>query len=220
MSWSREHSHRKRRGYHHGNLKEALIDAALNLIAEKGPFGFTIAEAARSAGVSPGAPYRHYKDRDDLMGDIAKQGFTRFEAFLKTAWNEGRPDPLRALDNIGKAYLAFARTEPAFYSAMFEAGVAVDSNPELARTSDAAFAILRQAAERVTADLPAKGRPPAMMVALHIWSLSHGIAALFARGDEARRTLPMTPEELLEAAVLIYLQGLGLNDTRGAPGGA
>ena len=218
MSWSGDHRSAKRRGYHHGNLKEALIDAALNLIAEKGPFGFTIAEAARSAGVSPGAPYRHYKDRDDLMGDIAKQGFARFEAFLNTAWNDGRPNPLRALDNIGKAYLAFARTEPAFYSAMFEAGVAVDSEPELARASDKAFAILRQAAEAVCADLPAEGRPPALMVALHIWSLSHGIAALFARGDDARRALPMSPEELLEAAVLIYLQGLGLNDTSGLTG--
>ncbi len=215
MSWSGDHRRGKRRGYHHGNLKEALIEAALNLIAEKGPFGFTIAEAARSAGVSPGAPYRHFRDRDDLMGDIAKQGFVRFEAFLKTAWNDGRPNPLAALDNIGKAYLAFARTEPAFYSAMFEAGVAIGGDADLARASDAAFNILRQAAEAVCADLPAQGRPPAMMVALHIWTLAHGTAALFARGDEARRPLPMTPEELLEAAVLIYLQGLGLSDTSG-----
>ena len=55
------------------------------------------------------------------------------------------------------------------------------------------------------------GRPPALMVALHIWSMTHGIASLFARGDAARRKLPMSPEELLEAAVLIYLRGLGLN---------
>jgi len=58
--------------------------------------------------------------------------------------------------------------------------------------------------------MPAGRRPPAMMVALHIWSLSHGIASLFGRGDEGRRTLPMKPEELLEAGVLVYLRGLGL----------
>ncbi len=59
------------------------------------------------------------------------------------------------------------------------------------------------------ASLPAQGRPPALMMALHIWSLSHGIASLFARGDKSRRALPMDPAELLEAAVLIYLDGLG-----------
>ncbi len=75
---------------------------------------------------------------------------------------------------------------------------------------DRAFAVLRQACEAIVAALPQGKRPPAMMMALHIWSLSHGIASLFARGDAARRTLPMTPEELLEAATLIYLQGLGI----------
>jgi len=59
--------------------------------------------------------------------------------------------------------------------------------------------------------MPSQGRPPALMVALHIWSMTHGIASLFARGDAARRKLPMSPEDLLEAAVLIYLRGLGLN---------
>jgi AcrR family transcriptional regulator len=63
------------RGYHHGNLKEALIRAALELIAAKGPSGFTFAEAARSAGVSPAAPYRHFRDRDELLANVARRGF-------------------------------------------------------------------------------------------------------------------------------------------------
>ncbi len=204
-----------RRGYHHGNLREALIQAALDLIAAKGPAGFTFAEAARSAGVSPAAPYRHFRDRDALMADVARQGFERFEAFLKTAWNEGRPDTLTALGNLGEAYLAFARTEPAYYSAMFEAGVPSEAHPELRQASDRAFAIVRKAAEALCARLPRDKRPPALMVALHIWALSHGIASLFARGDAGRRKLPMTPEDLLEAAVLIYLQGLGLGAKAG-----
>lgn len=200
----------RRRGYHHGNLREALIQAALDLIAAKGPAGFTFAEAARSAGVSPAAPYRHFRDRDALMADVARQGFERFEAFLSTAWNEGRPDSYTALGNVGAAYLAFARTEPAYYSAMFEAGIPLDDHPELREVSDRAFAIVRGAAEALCGSLPAAKRPPALMVALHIWSLAHGVASLFARGDPGRRRLPMTPEELLEAGVLIYLQGLGL----------
>jgi len=217
MSWSKhrrggpeDEDPAKRRPYHHGNLREALIKAALDLIGEKGAAGFTFAEAARSAGVSPAAPYRHFRDRDALMAEVALQGFDRFEAFLRTAWNDGRPDLFTAFGNLGKAYLAFARTEPAYYSAMFEAGIPLDTNPALRQAGDRAFAILRAASEALAELLPKPARPPAAMMALHIWSISHGIASLFGRGDAARRKLPMTPEELLEAAVLIYLQGLGL----------
>ena len=200
----------ERRGYHHGNLREALIRAALRLIAEKGPGGFTFAEAARSAGVSPAAPYRHFRDRDDLLADVARQGFARFEAMLEHGWNKGLPDPLTAFGNIGKAYLAFARTEPAYYSAMFESGLPLDAHPDLQQAGDRAFAILKAAADMDCQRLPTKRGPPALMVALHMWSLAHGIAALFSRGDAARRKLPMTPEDLLEAGLLIYLQGLGM----------
>ena len=218
MKWSRDKDAQEnqgeagRRGYHHGNLREALIKAALDLITAKGPAGFTFAEAARAAGVSPAAPYRHFRDRDELMADLARQGFERFEAFLQTAWNEGRPDAFTAFGNIGKAYLAFARTEPAYYSAMFEAGIPLDSYPVLREAGDRAFAILRQASEALCQSLPKANRPPALMMALHIWSLSHGIASLFARGDAGRRKLPMSPEDLLEAATLVYLQGLGITD--------
>ncbi len=81
------------RGYHHGNLKEALVRAALALIAEKGPAGFTFADAARWAGVSPAAPYRHYRDRDELLADVARRGFDEFTERLSKAWDDGKPDP-------------------------------------------------------------------------------------------------------------------------------
>ena len=208
MSWSRQGP----RGYHHGNLKEALVRAALELIAQKGAAGFTFAEAARSAGVSPAAPYRHFRDRDELLTDVARRGFDQFEAALARAWDDGRPDVLTAFDRMGKAYLQFAKSEPAYYSAMFEAAIPTDSSPELRDASERAFAVLRHATERLVATMPAANRPPVLMMALHIWALSHGIASLFGRGDAARRALPMSPEELLEAAVLLYLRGLGLPD--------
>jgi AcrR family transcriptional regulator len=208
MKWGRRAAPR---GYHHGNLKEALVRAALELIAEKGPAGFTFADAARWAGVSPAAPYRHFRDRDALLADVARRGFEEFAAALAKAWDEGKPDVMTAFDRLGKTYLAFARSEPAYYSAMFEAGVPLDSDRELRDVSENAFAVLRAAAEKLVVLVPPQGRPPALMVALHVWSMTHGIASLFGRGDAARRALPMSPEELLEAAVLIYLRGLGLN---------
>ncbi len=208
MNWSREPG--GRRSYHHGNLREALIKAALELIGEKGPAGFTFAEAARAAGVSAAAPYRHFRDRDALMADVAARGFERFAEALRKAWNDGRPEPIAAFDAVGRAYLAFARSEPALYAAMFESQVPPDATPELTQAADAAFAVLRDGAAAVCARLPREKRPPALMVALHVWSLAHGIASLFGRGDAARRKLPMAPEELLEAGVLVYLQGLGI----------
>jgi len=212
MSWSRKSRGSERRGYHHGNLREALIKAALDLIATKGPAGFTFAEAARSAGVSAAAPYRHFRDRDALMADIARRGYERFEAELLNAWNDGLPDPVTAFHNVGRAYLNFARTEPAYYAAMFESGLPPDLDPELEQAGSRAFTVLRRASESVCGKLPEAKRPPAMMMALHVWSLCHGTASLFARGDAARRKLPMTPEELLEAAILVYLRGLGYGD--------
>src|SRR3954469_10407643 len=125
MSWSGpSNGGSRRRGYHHGNLREALIGAALELISTKGPAGFTIAEAARSAGVSPGAPYRHFRDAEALLAEVALRGFERFAAALAVAWNDGRPDRLRAFEALGRAYLAFARQEPAYYAAMFETRIA------------------------------------------------------------------------------------------------
>ena len=198
------------RGYHHGNLKETLIRAALELIAQKGPAGFTFAEAARWAGVSPAAPYRHYRDRDDLLADVARRGFDHFAAVLTAAWDGGRPDVFTAFDRVGRAYLQFAKNEPAYYSAMFEAGIPPEANPELRDAGERAFAVLRTATERLVATMPAPDRPPVLMMALHIWAMAHGIASLFGRGDAARRAVPMSPEDLLEAAVLVYLRGLGL----------
>ena len=206
MTWPKH----ARRGYHHGNLREALIAATLALITEKGPAGFTITEAARLAGVSPAAPYRHFRDSEALLAEVALRGFDRLAESLRTAWNDGRPDPSTAFEALGRAYLAFARTEPAYYAAMFETGIDSNAHPAVAAAGDRAFGPLREAAEQLTAQIPKPERPPALMVALHVWALSHGIASLFCRPDRTRRSLPISPEDLLEAGVLVYLQGLGL----------
>jgi AcrR family transcriptional regulator len=219
MNWrkDKDKDQGRERGYHHGNLREALLQAALDLIGQKGAAGFTFADAARMAGVSPAAPYRHFRDRDELLSSIAQRGFEQFETALTEAWDDGRPDTITAFERVGKAYLNFAREQPALYSAMFESGIPIDMNPTLMAAGERAFAIIRAAAERLAALAPpGVPRPPAMMMALHIWSMSHGVASRFARGDAARRKLPMSPDELLEAEVLIYLRGLGFPTDRRA----
>ncbi len=211
MIWCRHSQGTGRDRYHHGNLREALVEAVLDLIAERGPGGFTFAEVARLIGVSPAAPYRHFRDRGALLAEVARRGFRQFEAALMEAWNDGRPEPLRALVSCGRAYLAFAREQPAYYAAMFEAGPASEADADLAQAGERALALLRKAAEVLCAGQPENQRPPPRMVALHIWSLSHGIASLFLNGGEgSRQPLPMSPEDLLEAGILVYLRGLGL----------
>lgn len=187
------------------------MKAALDLISAKGTAGFTFAEAARAAGVSPAAPYRHYRDRDALMADVARHAFEQFEAKLRKAWGGGAPEPFAAFERVGHAYLAFAREAPAQYAAMFEAGLSFQAFPELHIAGERAFDVLKDGCGALVATMPDSGkRPPVLMMALHIWAQAHGIASLFARGDAARRPIPMTPEDLLDAAVLIYLDGLGI----------
>ena len=220
MTWSGNGERAARRGYHHGNLREALIDAAVQLIAATGPAGFTIAEAARAAGVSPAAPYRHFRDAEALLADVALRGYERFSEVLAGAWNGARPDPVIAFGNLGRAYLRFARSEPGYYAAMFDAGLSLAAYPALLAAGDRAFLVLREATDVLCARLGEAGLsqagpgeaapPPSLMVALHVWALAHGIASLFGRGDAARRKLPMSPEDLLEAGFLVYLRGLGL----------
>ncbi len=200
-----------RDSYHHGNLREALVEAARRLIAERGLAGFAFAELARAAGVSPAAPYRHFRDRSAVIAEIARRGFDRLADDLAAAWNQGRPDPVVAVERVGRAYLAFARADPAAYSAMFDGGSG-EQSAALRSASEAAFAVVRQATDAACNAAPGRGRPPALMVALHVWVLCHGVASLFTGPPSpGRRPLPMTPDELLEAALLVYLRSLGLS---------
>jgi AcrR family transcriptional regulator len=212
MSWTRDPTGGpSRRGYHHGNLREALIEAAQELIGAKGPAGFTIAEAARLAGVSPAAPYRHFRDAESLLAEVATRGFDAFRDRLAAALAAApATDPASAAEAVGRAYLAFAREESAFYAAMFEARISREPYPDLQAAGDRAFAVLRTLSDRLAGAARIQPRPPALMIALHIWSTAHGVASLFGRADPSRRPLPMSAEDLLEAAVLIYLQGLGV----------
>jgi AcrR family transcriptional regulator len=169
-----------RRGYHHGRLKDALLEAARSLVAERGPSGFTLSEAAKLVGVTAAAPYRHFPDRSAVMTELARQGFENFGQRLATSWDNGHPDPKTALARMGQAYLAFAREEPGLYAAMFE-NVGALATPESGAAADQALAILYQACARVLADAGASPEG-ARKLALEIWSFSHGVAMLAAGG--------------------------------------
>lgn len=197
-----------KRGYHHGNLRAALVDAAVKLIEEKRPNGFTLSEAAKQAGVTPAAVYRHFDGREDLIAGAALEGYRIFGDLMEYATSKNRGG-LQAFESTGRAYLAFARKYPGHYVAMFESGISINRNSELAQAAGHALGQLEQAAANLTSHMPADKRPPASMVAAHIWAMSHGVVELFARGSPGTQS-PFPAEELLETGIGIYLRGLGL----------
>jgi AcrR family transcriptional regulator len=200
-----------KRGYHHGNLRQALIDAALELVEMKGPMGFTLSEAAKQAGVTPAAVYRHFEGREDLIAEAALQGYEIFADLMEFAYQSGQPSALAAFEATGRAYLAFARKHPGHYIAMFESGVSVNRTPELAAAAARANAVLEKAATDLSQHIPEDKRPPASMFSAHIWAMSHGVVELFARNSPGRAS-PFPPDDLLETGIGIYLRGLGLID--------
>jgi AcrR family transcriptional regulator len=197
-----------RRGYHHGHLREALIAATKGLLAEKGPQGFTLADAARIAGVSAAAPYRHFADRDALLREVAAAGFKAFGEALGRAARSG--DPKSGFRAMGDAYLRFAREEPGYYIAMFSARLApaadgVDAGAEAFETLiDAIVAVL------AARNLQVSGlRDGSAMrgLALQVWSLSHGVATLAAAGRLGEDC--GDAEEILASGVGALLDGAG-----------
>jgi AcrR family transcriptional regulator len=199
----------RKRGYHHGNLRQALVDATLELIEEKGPTGFTLSEAAKRAGVTPAAVYRHFSGREDVIAEAARQGYEIFCDVMEYAYESGQPSALAAFEATGRAYLAFARKHPGHYIAMFESGISVNHSPELAAVSGRARGILERAAAQLSEHIPEGKRPPPAMFSAHIWALSHGVVELFARNSPGTQS-PFPPEDLLESAIGVYLRGLGL----------
>jgi AcrR family transcriptional regulator len=195
-----------RRGYHHGRLKDALVEAARALIAEHGPAGFTLAEAAKRVGVTGAAPYRHFADRNALIGELARRGFELFGESLAGAWDDGRPDARAALKRMGHAYLSFARAEPGLYSAMFQEARHLHQ-PLSSVVAVKAFEGLGRAAAAVLAGAnvtPAEIRH----LAFELWALSHGTAMLAvaghldpARGDDPSAILDRGAEALIDSAL-------------------
>lgn len=198
-----------KRGYHHGNLREALVAGCLSLIEKRGPTGFTLSEAAREAGVTPAAVYRHFEGREDLIAEAAFQGYEIFGDLMEEAYADGKPTDLAAFEATGRAYLSFANAYPGHYVAMFESGVSIQRSPALHAVATRAMGVLERAAVALSEHIPAEKRPPPQMFAAHIWALSHGVVELFSRGSPGTKS-PFPPEDLLESGIGIYLRGLGL----------
>lgn len=181
----------EQRPYHHGNLRAALLEAAVELVGELGPKGFTLREVARRAGVSHNAPYRHFAARDELLLAVADEGFLRLKETMELAVHRGHT----AQDRLQLAccgYVEFALRWPNHFAVMFDLPRELAEDGAKAPTGLAAFGVLIGCIEDAQgANVLPAGDP--LPLALAAWSLVHGIAKLAVSG-----TLPMGPERTLE----------------------
>jgi len=200
---------RRRKRYHHGDLRAALLEAALRLVAEVGPTAFTMREVARRAGVSHNAPYRHFRDRNDLMAAVAAQGFRELtQAMAESAAQ--KTDAVDRLKRAGLGYVSFALRRPEHFTVMFDAPRSKHNNPDSAAAAEQAFGTLMGFVKsgQETGQLPGGD---SLQMALLAWTMVHGIAKLAIAGR-----LPFhTADEVLRFAEFVIDQSLPI-----APGSA
>lgn len=161
--------------YHHGDLREALVMAAVELLEEKGLASFTLRECARRAGVSHAAPAHHFASAADLLAEIAARGFERFVAALGEAADETEGTAMAQLAAMGRAYVAFALANPAVYGLMFRGGANPLQSPRLKTAATAAW---QQLSDAVAAVLGPKRQDEVTAKAAAVWALVHGTATL------------------------------------------
>jgi AcrR family transcriptional regulator len=189
----------RRDSYHHGDLKRALTSAALSLVAEKGPKGFTLTEAARRAGVSAAAPYRHFADKASLLATVAEQGFADLHADLVAA-GDAASDPRARVIDLGRAYVRWAVAHPDHYRVMFGAELDKPVHPSLGVAALRAFGDLLDAITACQEAGIVDGGEP-LLVAAPLWSLVHGVASLAIGGELRGVGIAQDPEAMIAGVV-------------------
>jgi AcrR family transcriptional regulator len=182
MSPARQHR-KDRRSYHHGNLRHAVVAAALDIIRKDGLDSLTIRSVARAANVSHMAPYHHFEDKAALIAAVAAEGFRRLRTAMAERIERCSEGPRARLRESGVAYVVFAVKNPNLFRVMFSAEVAEkEDDPDLKKASSAAYALLRGL---VDDSQPARGveHAEADLVSVSAWALVHGLAVLCIDGQ-------------------------------------
>jgi AcrR family transcriptional regulator len=172
----RESQAAEARPYHHGDLRRALIDAASRLLETEGPSALSLRAVAREAGVSPAAPYHHFKDKGELLEAVGHEGWMLLDAALAKAKAEA-PSPQEAMNALGVAYVCFARANPALYRVMYDRARDVENLPDqMQEEKDSAFCKVRDT-------LVEAGANPEHALDIELataaaWCSAHGLAEM------------------------------------------
>lgn len=170
-----------------------MIDAALQLIAKHGPRGFSVSEAARLAGVSVGAPYRHFADKEALFTAVAAQGFVDLYERIETAAKSSPDDPRKRLVAIGVAYVRFAVERPSHFQVMFDSAIHREKDSAVHIPADRSYQILEETVHEAAAKKNVRSEET---LTAAIWALMHG-HAMFAMDDSFTNIKFKTPADTL-----------------------
>lgn len=167
--------------YHHGDLHNALLQAAEQLLAEQGAASLSLRAVAKQAGVSHAAPYRHFRDKAALLRALAQGGFERLAGAIEVATGNASQNPEQKLVEAGVAYVRQAVERPALTRLMFGGSVAVEDDAAYRQASTAAFEALLKIIEEGVAAGVFRARDPHEL-ALVAWTSMHGVAMLVTAG--------------------------------------
>lgn len=195
--------------YHHGDLRRALLEAAVVLVEREGREALTLRAAARLAGVSPAAPYRHFADKAALLAAVAEDGIRALTARMAEAAARHGADPGRRFQALGVAYVTFAVAHTARFRVMFTAVSAAEgAHPSLSSASEALFGLLGDAIVACQREGVVRPGDPREL-ALAAWSIVHGLAELEASGQVPRLGLePVGTRRLAELVTHTLFVGL------------
>jgi len=209
ISTRRRAARKPRDAYHHGDLRRALVDAALALVAERGPVDWTLREVARRVGVSHNAPYRHFASREALLAAVAEEGFRAFVRIIEEADARAPREAEARLRGCFATYLRFALENPAALRLMFSHELADKSPyPALRQAALAAYAKLREM--MVLAQQEGVLRPgDPDTAALATWSMAHGLSMLVLEGQVPAAAEPRKRDALVEQMFEATLRGIG-----------
>ena len=186
--------------YHHGDLRAALMRSALSLIEEHGVKGLALSDAARMAGVSVAAPYRHFEDKEALLAEIAVEGFVLFRDALARASRSNPEDKVKRLVEMGVAYVEFALQHRSHFKVMWEGGFSKAKYPEVGQTAYEAYLLLEKAALDL---MPGAYRQQALISTA--WSVVHGYATLTLEGELAVVGTEQNGRKLLRQSLHLLL---------------
>lgn len=194
---------KNRKKYHHGDLREQLLEAVRHLVEEKGPDGFSIAEACRMAGVSTAAPYKHFRDRAEIMHAVILSAMHRMGDRMQQAADAYPPGDPERIVALGRAYIGFARAEPGIFAVMFGHASTHAEDEALAEEGRGKFAIvIRVVAEHMGRPMD---DPEVNARAYALWCAVHGHCFLCLDGKADKTEIMVSEEDYLRLVGASYL---------------
>lgn len=195
------------RSYHHGNLRNTLITAAAELIDERGSIDFAMIDAARRAGVSSAAPYRHFKDKDALLEAVCHLAFLGLTQRFQEVADRHDPGASETIVALGDAYIDYMLEHRNFYDLMWgdHGSRAMDSNSDILKQSG--FTVLLRATEAWCLREGLSDVSP-QQLAIKLWAMVHGLTTLSMNGKIERLCKDADVHSLLQSSTMTFLQGL------------